>query len=114
MSSSFTIKKGDTGPPLQVTLRGADGVAVNITGNSGVTFRMKERQHIDNDAVARKVDAAGTVVDAAGGIVKYVWTAPDTDTVAEYVGEFVVVLSDATIRTFPSPEFITVRVVGDL
>lgn len=114
MSTSFTIKQGDTGPALQVTLRDSTGTAVDITGNLGVQFEMKERQYAGDGAVAKTVDAAATVVSEAGGIVKYQWVAGDTADVGEYVGEFAVTASDGTLRTFPSPGFITIRVVQDL
>jgi len=114
MSSVFTIKRGDTGPALEVTLRDATGAAVDISGNLGVQFQMKERQHKDNDRVDLVVDAAATVVDAPGGIVKYVWTSSDTDEIGEYVAEWVVTAADGSERTFPTPGFTTVRVVGDI
>ena len=114
MSSSFTIKRGDTGPALEVTLLDSDGTALDISGNLGVQFQMKERQYAGDGAVALKVDAAATVVNASGGVVKYSWTSADTNEVGEFVGEFVVTAGDGTIRTVPSPSFITVRVVGDL
>lgn len=114
MSTSFTIKQGATGPPLEVTLRDSAGAAVDITGNLGVQFQMKLREHADHDVVPLEVDAAATVVDAANGIVKYAWTAADTDTVGDYIAEWVVTMGDTTDRIFPTPGFTTVRVVGDI
>jgi hypothetical protein len=114
MSNVFTIKRGDTGPTLEVTLKDAAGNAVDITGNLGVQFQMKERQHKDNDQVALKVDAAATVVDAANGIVSYSWSSSDTDEIGEYVAEWVVTATNGSERTFPTPGFTTVRVVGDI
>ena len=114
MSSTFTIKQGDTGPALEVTLRDSDGTALDISGNLGVQFQMKPAEYVGNDAVGLTVDASATVVDATNGIVKYVWGASDTTEVGDYSAEFVVTASDATVRTIPSPSFILVRVVQDI
>ena len=115
MASTFTIKQGDLAPPLQATLTDSAGQAINLTGQLGIQFQMKLRQHADNDTVALKVDAAGAVVGAAtDGVVKYEWVGADTDTVGEYVAEFKVTQSDGKPRTVPNPSFITVRVVSDI
>lgn len=115
MASTFTIKQGDLAPPLQATLTDSAGQALNLTGALSITFQMKERQHADNDAVALKVDAAGSVVgDPTLGVVKYDWLGSDTADIAEYIAEFKVVQSDGKPRTVPNPSFITVRVVGDI
>ena len=115
MATTFTIKEGATAPALEVTLKDSSGDALDISGNLGVQFIMRERQHASNeDPDKRKVDAAATVVDAAGGIVKYSWVAADTDEVEDYVGEFVVTGSDTKPRKVPTPAFITIRVVEAL
>lgn len=115
MASTFTIKKGDLAPPIQVTLTDSKGQKLNLTGNLGITFQMKLREHLDNPQVPRKVDAAGAVVGpATDGVVEYDWVGADTDTVGEYVGEFVVIQSDGKPRTVPSPSYITIRVVTDI
>lgn len=115
MASTFTIKQGDSAPPLQVTLTDSTGAVIDLSGNLGITFEMKLRQHAGNDAVARKVDAVATVVGPeTDGVVKYDWVSADTTDVGEYVGEFRIVGSDGKIRTAPNPAFITVRVVEDL
>ncbi len=115
MASTFTIKAGDLAPPLQATLTDSKGQAIDLTGQLGITFQMKLRQHADNDQVALKVDAAGSVVGAAtDGVVKYDWLGQDTDEVGEYIAEFKVIQSDGKPRTVPNPSFITVRVVSDI
>lgn len=111
MGQSFTIKKDDLGPALQVTLRDKHGDPIDITGNLGVQFEMKERQYAGDDDYPRKVDAAATVVDAGTGVVKYQWTSGDTNEIGDYAGEFKVTAADGTPRTTPSPSFITIRVV---
>lgn len=115
MASTFTIKQGDLAPPLQATLTDSAGQAMDLTGNLGITFQMKLRQHAQNEAVALKVDAAGTVVGSpADGVVKYDWLGGDTSEIGEYIAEFKVIQSDGKPRTVPNPSFITVRVVADI
>jgi hypothetical protein len=115
MASTFTIKQGDLAPPLQATLTDSKNQKMNLTGNLGIQFQMKLRQHAQNEAVALKVDAAGSVVGAAtDGVVKYEWVGADTDTIGEYIAEFKVTQSDGKPRTVPNPTFITVRVVADI
>ena len=115
MASSFTIKQGDLAPPLQAALTDSAGQPMNLTGNLGITFQMKLRQHADNVAVALKVDAAGAAVgDPTLGVVEYDWVGADTDEVGDYIAEFKVVQSDGKPRTVPNPTFISVRVVSDI
>lgn len=108
MSVDFTIKRNDTKPDLQVTLKGADGVAINLTGAT-VEFHMK----LPN-AAALKVEAAATVVTAASGIVKYVWQSGDTDTCGLYDGEFEITFGDGTKLTCPNPDHLKILVYEDL
>ncbi len=115
MASTFTIKQGDLAPPLQATLTDSTGQAINLTGNLGITFQMKLRQHAQHDAVALKVDAAASVVGAAtDGVVEYDWVGADTDEIGDYIAEFKMIGSDSKPRTVPNPSFITVRVVADI
>ena len=110
----FTIKRGDTRPPLEITARDATGAVIDMTGGLTIQFQMKLRQHLANDVVPLKVDSAGTFVDAPTGRIDYTFVGADTDTVGEYVGEFIYTASDGEPRTIPNPGFITVRVVQDL
>ncbi len=111
----FTIKRGDTRPPLEITARDSTGAVINLTGQTGIQFVMKLRQHLGNAAVPKKVDAAGSVVGAeTAGVIRYDWVAADTDEVGEYVGEFIYTDSAGEPRTIPNPAFITVRVVQDI
>jgi hypothetical protein len=117
MASTFTIKAGDAAPPLQVTLTDSVGQPINLTGNLGITFQMKLRQHAQNDAVPLKVDTTvgvSVVGAATAGVVKYDWASGDTDEIGDYIAEFKVVQSDGKPRTVPNPDFITVRVVADI
>lgn len=108
MASHFSIKKNDTGPPITAKLLDAAGAAVNLTGAT-VKFIMSRQ----GDS-ATKVNAAATIVDAATGTVRYVWTAADTDTHGTFVGEWEVVFSDGSKQSFPNSRHLEIRVTRDL
>ena len=93
---AFTIKKGDTSPSIQSTLKDAAGAVVDIAGAT-VSIHMKAA-----GSSTLKVDQPMTIVSAAGGVVKYDWTTPDTDTVGTYYVEFEVTKADNSIETFPN------------
>ncbi len=111
---TFTITQGDTAPPLEPTLRRADGTVQSLSDATGVTFTMRNAQ---DDTV--KIDAeACTIVNAAGGVVRYQWTGTDTDTVGEFLGKFTVTWTSGTTTSFPTDpsegdNYITVNVVDN-
>lgn len=105
---TFYIKKNDTAPSFRVILKDGDAAAVDITGNLGVTFHMRDQSG------TVKVDAAATVNDASAGDVQYDWSAGDTDTAGIYDAEFEVTYSDGTIETFPNYGFAKVNITEDL
>lgn len=112
-TSTFTLKRGDTAPALQVTLLDATGAAIDVTGAT-IAFHMKLRQHAANNAVPLVVDGSVDLVDASNGVVSYQWGSSDTDETGDFVGEFVVTFADSTVRTVPSPGYIPIRIVEDL
>lgn len=108
----FYIKQNDTSPAIRATLKRplADGTeaVVNLTGAS-VRFLMS--RECDSEA---KVAAAGSIVNAEGGIVEYQWVAGDTDTADTFRAEFEVTYSDNTIETFPNRAYQHVRIAPEL
>jgi len=101
----FTIKEGDTGPDLLVTLIDEDGDVVDISDYTSCKFRMADVYTNET-----KVDADATVVDASNGSVKYVWTTSDTDTPGEYRGEFYVDFDGTEKITFPNNGYISIMI----
>lgn len=108
MASTFAIKRNDRREPIERTLKGSNGLAVDLTG---ATVKFLMRLH---GSAVLKVNAAATVVSAVGGQVRYSWTAADTDTAGVYDAEFEVTFSDTTKQTFPNAEPIAVMVYEDL
>lgn len=104
----FTVKRNDREPPLNAALKNLDDSNVNLTGAT-VKFLMTLQ-----GGSTPKVNAAATIVDALLGQVRYSWGATDLDTVGKYNGEFEVTFPGGNKQTFPSHEYITVRVVADL
>lgn len=101
-----TIKQEDTGPALRVALTHSDGTIQSLTG-AAVTFSM--RRHRTGEL--QIADEAAVIVSAATGIAEYQWSVGDTDTPGVYDAEFHVTLDDGSVLTFPSDEYITVRVL---
>lgn len=105
---TFKIKQNDTSPILAVTLKDADGTAVNLNGAS-IRFHMRK---VGKATAA--VDAAATITGAFTGQVQYAWSASDTSTIGTYHGEFEVTYSDNSIETFPNSGFLAIEITDDL
>jgi hypothetical protein len=106
--STFYIKQNDTSPDLQVTCKDYSGTVVNVSGAT-VNFHMRNKTTGEV-----QVDGTGSVVDGAGGVVKYSWSAGDPDTVGNFDAEFEIVYTDSKVETFPNNTFITVVVLDDI
>jgi len=105
---TFYIKQNDTSPAIRATLRDGDGDVINLDGAT-VRFHMRP---IGSTTV--KVDAAGTVIAPAGGIVQYSWSEEDTDTVGAYQAEFEVTYTGGNVETFPNDGYIRVEITDDI
>lgn len=108
MSTLFLMTKNDLLPELTATLQDADGVAVDLSGATGIEFHM-----VPVGSSTPKVNATAAFVDQANGRVKYSWTGTDTDTAGEFYGEFEVAWGAFT-ETFPNGEHIVVRIQEEL
>lgn len=105
--AAFRIKKGDLLPEIQGTCEDANG-PIDLTNATGVRFLMGLTGSTTN-----KVAAAATFVDRPSGVVKYTWTGTDTDTVADYDGEFEVTWPGSKPETFPNRGFLKISVYQD-
>lgn len=104
---AFTIKQSDTSPSLQATLKDANGNPVNL---NGCTIRF----HMKSLSGAVVVDQLMTIVNAAGGVVRYNWQPSDTDEAGTYYAEFEVTYSDLSIETFPNTDNIAIVITPEL
>lgn len=108
--ADFIVKQDDRREPIERTLKGSDGVAVNLTGS---TVRFLMRGPVPGSSTL-KVNTGATIVDAPTGKVRYSWAAGDTDTQGLFEAEFEVTFGDGTRQTFPNDGFISVLVAEDL
>ena len=108
-AADFVTKKGDTEPPIEATLEDADGQPKDLTNANGVDFHMKDPRED-----AAKVDAAGSIDDAANGKVSYQWTADDVDTEGDFEAEFEVTWSDGDTETFPKDGYLDLKILDTL
>ena len=92
---------------IQATLTDGAGAVVDLT-SATVRFLMRAK-----NATSAKVAAAATIVNAAGGVVKYTWTGTDTDTAGRYLAEFEVTIGGKK-QSFPNDRYIDVVVLKDL
>lgn len=105
----FFIKRNDLLPPITVACTYRDGTAVDLSSATSPKFFMRSTAA----GAATKVDGTAEVTDGAGGIIRYLWSGTDTDTVGRYSAEFEVQVGGKKI-TFPSNEKLHVHVTEDL
>jgi hypothetical protein len=103
----FTIKAHDTYPSIEATLfRGS--TPVDLTNASGVKFIMATAP-----GGTVKIQAAGVIVDAAIGTVRYDWLAADTATPGTYEAEWEVTWPTGK-QTFPTASYHEIAILADL
>lgn len=106
-----TMKRNDREPAFKARIL-HNGAAVDLTGST-VKFIMK----LDSASASAepKVDAEADIVgDAEDGIVEYAWADGDTDTIGTYRAEFEVTFASGKTRSFPSADYLLVRIIADL
>ena len=105
---AFNLKQNDTSPSIQTSLLDGNGLPVDISGNLGVTFHMR------NSEGTVIINTAATVVTPGSGIVRYDWDAADTATAGTFQAEFEVTYPGGTIETFPNDGYIRVEIIDDI
>ena len=103
----FSIKRGDSKIPLKAQLSRSESGPVDLT-DCAVRFIMA-------DAAYRVViDAPAEILDAASGIVWYVFSVEETSVAGAYKAEFEVTFPDGRKETFPDNGFIPLTINIDL
>lgn len=109
--ADFEINRHDRLPSIQATL------SADLTGASSVSFIMRKAlsDWAPDFAGAATVNAAATIVDAAGGVCRYDWLAVDTAVAGQYVGQWQVIwTSGSKAQSFPTGSYHTITVFADL
>lgn len=101
------VKQNDTKPDIQATVLDDNDTAIDVSGAT-IEFQMSS---IDG---TNKISSAGSIVTAASGIIKYVWSADDLDTVGTFNASFQITFSDSTILTIPSKGYMKIIVQKEL
>jgi len=103
------LKQNDVGGVIERTLRDGFGVPANLTGAT-VVFSMRVKP-----AGTVKISAAGaTLVTAVDGLVRYTFTAGNTDTADEYEAEFQATYSNGDVQSYPEDGYIPVVITDDI
>ena len=90
-------RQGNTRPVLRQSLLNADGTAADITGNTGVTFRLMP----ENEAAPAQVSQPATVITTNPAVVEYAFATNDLNTKGIYFVEWLVAFG-TNQETFPS------------
>jgi hypothetical protein len=103
------LKQNDVGGVIERTLRDGFGAPADLTGATMVfSMRVKPAGSVKISA------AAATLVTALAGLVRYTFTASNTDTADEYEGEFQATYSNGDVQTYPEDGYIPVKVADDI
>jgi hypothetical protein len=105
---AVTIKRNDTHPPIEATLKDANGDPIDLTG-AAVKFIMKK-----TGAVTPILSTAMTIVSPTEGTIKYEWEAGTTAIAGLYEFEFEITFADTSKLTVPNAEYERLRILEDL
>ena len=108
----FTIKRGDTAPAFEKSLKTGGGEPVNLDGFTEIDFHMRDDDY--NTVIDDDTSGAVSVVIATSGDVLYQWQSGDTETLGSYKAEFVVTFGDGTKQSFPRRGMYDIEVTEDI
>lgn len=106
---AYEIKRGDLEPPLDATLKQADGSAIDLTTAGSVKALIR---HAHSGVVA--VNRAITIVDAAAGKVRVTWATGETDVAGPYELEAEITWFSGRPQTVPSGPYYRFSIYEDL
>lgn len=105
----YELTQNDIPYPISATLFDANGVAVDLSAITNISFFMKSK-------TTGQLTLTGTssVVDAPSGKVQYAWAANDTKIVERYSAEFQVTFTDGKIISFPTDPKILIEITPQI
>ena len=89
VSIDYEFKENDTKPVLSTVFMGHDGLPVDLTNATDVTFRMG---HVRDDVLV--VASSATIDDATNGLVSYQFSENETAREGLHIAEFVATFPD--------------------
>lgn len=109
--ADFSIKAFDRLPSIRAQLMTElDELPVDLTAASSVEFIM-----VSAVGSAPKVNAVAVIESPpTAGIVRYDWTAADTNLPGNYLAEFEVTWVGGKKQSFPTGSYLTISVLADL
>ena len=103
---SITLKRGDTWPPLVVSVSDDNG-AIDLTTASEIRLLLKSSSYtLETDPVSPS--------DAGSGEITYDWQVGDTDNSGTYQLEVEIVWATGQIQTVPNDGYGEVKIIDDL
>ena len=93
--TQIKVFKSDKLYDINFTLQDANGAAFDLTGNSGLLFKVQKQ-----GATAWKFSGAMTVISATAGTCKYNVAATDFDDAGQYYAEIEVTFGSGKVVTF--------------
>lgn len=105
---TFYIKQNDTSPSMLAELKDGSNAAIDLTGAT-VRFHMRR---IGSDTIV--TDQPALIITASSGLVRYNWSASDTENIGSYQAEFEVTFVNSSIETFPNNRFIEVEILYNI
>ena len=103
----FVTKRGSLLEPLILTLRGSNGVALNLTTAQAVVFTMRDPTQITPAVAAAPM---AVLAPATEGRVQYAWTAQDVDTEGLYHAEVRVTWQNGAPERIPADGYLVIDV----
>lgn len=104
--NTFKLKKGDTMPPLAVTMQYANGSSIDLTGGS-VFFNMGNTLNY-----SAFYSGLATITGSTTGDVQYNWTGSETSTAGTYFGEFEFIIGGSRL-TLPTDHSLKIQISED-
>lgn len=99
------LAQHDLAPSMTATLLAEDGKTAQDLTACTVEFRYQKA-----DGTGPLYGGVCTIIDAAGGEVRFDWLAGETAIPEQYRGEFIVTYPSAKPGTFPNSTYATIQI----